>query len=73
MMAADKDGRDADLYLSDKTCALLMLNKEERKLIKELLTMSLNSASIKAYIGKKMGEKYILTAEKLLNTLGGVT
>jgi hypothetical protein len=71
-MAADKDGRNADLYLSDKTCALLMLNKEERKLIKELLIMSLNSESIKAYIVKKMGRKYLQTGEKLLNTLGGV-
>ena len=73
MMAADKDGRDADLYLSDKTCALLMLNKEERKLIKELLIMSLNSESIKAYITKKMGQRYLQIGEKLLNTLGGVT
>ena len=36
MMSPDTEGGDSDLYLSDKTGALLMLNKEERKLIKEL-------------------------------------
>jgi hypothetical protein len=69
-MAAAKDGSNADLYLSDKTSALLMLNKDERKLLKELLIMSLNSESIKAYIEKKMGKKYLQIGESLLKNMG---
>jgi hypothetical protein len=73
MMAPDTGGSDGDLYLSDKTGALLMLNKDERKLIKELLVMSLNSESIKSYIEQKIGKKYLQIGENLLNTLGGST
>lgn len=70
-MAAEKEGSNADLYLSDKTGALLMLNKDERKLLKELLIMSLNSESIKTYIEKKMGRKYLQIGESLLKNMGG--
>ena len=72
-MCPDTGGRDSDLYLSDKTGALLMLNKEERKLIKEMLIMSLNSESIKSYIEKKLGKKYLQIGENLLKTLGGTS
>lgn len=71
MMSVDTGGKGADLYLSDKTSALLMLNKEERKLIRELLVMSMNSESIKTYVEKKLGKKYLQIGENLLNTLGG--
>jgi len=60
-----------DLFLSDKTGALLMLNKEERKLLRELLLMTLSSESIKSYIVKKLGSKYIQIGEKLLKTMEG--
>ena len=63
---------DPDLVLHDKTGALLMLNKDERKLLKELLVMSMNSKSVKAYIVKKLGQKYVKIGEKLLKTMGGV-
>ena len=64
-----KDG--TDIALSDRTGALLMLNKEERKLMKELLIMTLHSESAKSYITKRLGEQYIGIGEKLLKTMGG--
>ena len=71
-MDAGGNKEDQDLVLHDKTGALLMLNKDERKLLKELLVMAMNSKSIKAYIVKKLGQKYIKVGEKLLKTMGGV-
>ena len=66
----DKTG-DSGLFFSDKTGALLMLNKEERILIKELLFMSLNSESVKAYISKRLGDDYLQVGQKLFDTMGG--
>ena len=59
----------SDVALSDKTAALLMLNKEERKLIKELLLMVMHSESVKSYIVKKLGKNYIETGQQLLKTM----
>jgi hypothetical protein len=61
-----------DLLLHDKTGALLMLNKEERTLVKELLVMVKSSESIRIYITKRLGEKYIEIGNKLLESMGGV-
>jgi hypothetical protein len=63
------NNEDSDLFLRNKTGALLMLNKEERKLLRELLLMTLNSESIKSYIIKKLGSKYIQIGEKLLKSM----
>ena len=65
-------GRDAEIVLSDKTGALLMVNKEERRLIRELLFMTLNSENGKSYIGKKLGPQYIEVAQELLKALGSM-
>lgn len=66
------DQRDLNLVLNDKTGALLMLNKEERKVIKELLIMTIYSESVRGYIEKRLGDDYIRIAEKLLESMGGV-
>jgi hypothetical protein len=68
-MNADDGREDSGLFLSDKTGALLMLNKHERKLIKALLTMVLNSESGKTFIVKKLGAGYVRVAENLLDTM----
>ncbi len=65
-------GRDADIVLSDKTGALLMVNKEERRLIRELLAMTLNSEGGKNYIEKRLGAGYIEVARELLKALGNM-
>ena len=65
-MDSNKNG---DAALNDKTAALLMLNKEERKLLKELLLMTLHSESVKTYVVKKLGKEYIRIGEDLLKTM----
>jgi len=72
-MGGDDSKDNADLILSDKTGALLMLNKEERKLIKELLVMTMHSDTIKDYLIKRLGSKYVDIGEKLLKAMGGPT
>jgi hypothetical protein len=69
-MNTDDKKKSADFELSDKTGALLMLNKEERKLIKELLIMTMNSESVKSYIVKKLGKTYLEVGSSLLKTMG---
>jgi hypothetical protein len=70
-MAPRKSGQDLELVLHDKTGALLMLNKEERILLKELLLMVRNSGNVRTFITKKLGEKYIQIGEELLKSMGG--
>jgi hypothetical protein len=62
---------DVNLVLHDKSGALLMLNKDERKLLKELILMTLSSEPIKAYIVKRLGSRYLEVGENLLKTMGG--
>jgi hypothetical protein len=69
-MSTNDKKKSADVDLSDETGALLMLNKEERKLIKELLVMTMNSESVKSYIVKKLGKNYVQVGASLLKTMG---
>jgi len=62
---------DGDIFLSDQSDGLLMINKEERKLLKQVLLITMGSKNSKAYIVKKLGAKYIQIAEELLKALGG--
>ena len=62
---------DVDLGLHDKTGALLMLNKGERELLKELLLMTMSSERVKDLITKRLGSNYIEIGEKLLKSIGG--
>jgi hypothetical protein len=70
-MGGSDDQQDLNLVLNDKTGALLMLNKEERKVIKELLIMTIYSEGVRGYIEKRLGDEYIRVAEKLLESMGG--
>jgi hypothetical protein len=63
--------KDTDLALHDRTGALLMLNKNERKLLKELLDMTLKSKNAREWIIKKLGNEYIGIGESLLKAMGG--
>ena len=62
---------DTELALHDETGALLMLNKDERKLLKALLAMTLKSKNARSWIEKTLGEEYIAIGERLLKTMGG--
>ena len=70
-MNAQKDSKEIQLALHDKTGALLMIDKKERRLVKELLAITLKSKSSREWIVKKMGSEYITIAEKLLKSMGG--
>ena len=70
-MTTKDPGEEVNLVLHDKTGALLMLNKEERKLLKELLVMTLNSEPIRSYIVKRLGNRSIEIAENLIKSMGG--
>ncbi len=63
--------KDTDLALHDRTGALLMLNKNERKLLKELLDMTLKSKNAREWIIKRLGNEYIEIGESLLKAMGG--
>ncbi|MBW1797892.1 MAG: hypothetical protein JRJ21_05695 [Deltaproteobacteria bacterium] len=69
-MSGDNTKVDANLDLSDRTAALLMVNKDERKLIREVLVMTLNSENGKKHIQNKLGAEYVELAENLLKALG---
>ena len=70
-MAPGQRGKDPGLVLHDKTGALLMLNKEERILLKELLLMVRNSENVRTYVTKKLGPKFVQIGEELLKSMGG--
>jgi len=69
-MGETKD-KKVDFALHDQTGALLMLNKNERKLLKEILIMSLHSQNVRELIVKKLGKKDIDIAQNLLDAMGG--
>jgi hypothetical protein len=65
----DKD--DVLIGLADKTGALLMIDKKERELVRELLAMTLKSPSAREWISKKLGKDYVQVGMKLLKAMGG--
>ena len=70
-MVERQDSQVKQLALHDKTGALLMIDKMERRLIKEILVMSLKSPAIREWVIKKLGSEYIEVGENLLKTMGG--
>jgi hypothetical protein len=60
--------REIGLYHAE-TGAVLMLNKKERILVKELLNKTFSSKEAKQVIKKKFGEEYIEIGYRLLETL----
>lgn len=65
----DKD--DVLVGLADKTGALLMIDKKERELVREILAMTLKSPSAREWISKKLGKEYVQIGVKLLKAMGG--
>ncbi len=60
-----------NLALHNETGALLMLDKNERKLLREILSMTMKSNSAKGWIVKKLGKEYVNIGEKLLKAMEG--
>jgi hypothetical protein len=69
---AEMEDKDEVLVgLADKTGALLMIDKKERELVRELLAMTLKSPSAREWISKKLGKEYVQIGVKLLKAIGG--
>jgi hypothetical protein len=69
---AEMDEKDDVLVgLADKTGALLMIDKKERELIREILSMTLKSPSAREWISKKLGKEYVQIGIRLLKNMGG--
>jgi len=66
-----EDNNEVLVGLADKTGALLMIDKKERELVRELLAMTLKSPSARDWISKKLGKEYIQIGVKLLKAMGG--
>jgi hypothetical protein len=62
--------RETDKELHDISSALLMIDKDERKLLKALLAIALKSESSRRWIIKKLGSEYLKVGEKLLKLMG---
>lgn len=60
---------DEEYTLGNKTDAFLMIDKKERKLLRQILYMTLESETGKTYISKKLGPEYIQIGQTLLRTL----
>ena len=67
-----KDSQEIHHALHDKSSAMLMLDNKERKLLKEILALTLKSQSARTWIAKKLGNEYLKIGEKLLKTMGGL-
>ena len=62
---------EINIALADATGALMMINKKERRLLRELLAMSLKSPSARKWIATKLGREYVDIGDKLLDNMGG--
>ena len=61
--------RDTGNELHDISSALLMIDKDEKKLLKALLAIALKSESSRRWIIKKLGSDYLKVGEKLLKLM----
>ena len=53
-----KNSQEIHDQLYDKSSAMLMLDNKERKLLKEILALTLKSQSARTWIAKKLGNEY---------------
>jgi hypothetical protein len=62
--------REAGNELHDISSALLMIDNDEKKLLKALLAIALKSESSRRWIIKKLGSEYLKVGENLLKLMG---
>jgi len=66
-----ENGEGIQFGLSDKSGALMMINKKERQILRDILSITMKSKGGKAYIARKFGPESVEIAEKLLESLEG--
>ena len=64
------DSQEIRIGLHDKSGALLMINKKERRLVRNLLAITLKSPNTRRWIERKLGKEYLEIGEKLLKSMG---
>jgi hypothetical protein len=62
---------DISMGLAERTGALMMINKKEKKLLRTILEMTMRSSSARDWIVKKLGSEYLAVGTKLLKSMGG--
>jgi hypothetical protein len=62
---------DISMGLAERTGALMMINKKEKKLLRTILEMTMRSSSARDWIVKKLGSEYVAVGTKLLKSMGG--
>ena len=62
-----------NIGLAASSNEFIMLNKKERRLLRALLSRSLDSKAGREFIARRLGEEYLEVGESLLNEMGGDT
>ncbi len=60
---------DSGDELHDISSALLMIDKDEKRLLRALLAITLKSRSSRQWIIRKLGNQYLKIGEKLLKVM----
>lgn len=68
-MNTSRPSRDDNNEVHDISSALLMINRDEKKLLKALLAITLKSQSSREWIIRKLGREYLKVGEKLLRVM----
>jgi hypothetical protein len=68
-MSDSRNTRDSGDELHDISSALLMINKDEKQLLRALLAITLKSRSSREWVIRKLGSQYLKVGEKLLKVM----
>ena len=68
-MSKSGSSRETGNELHDISSALLMIDKDEKRLLRALLAITLKSRSSRQWIIRKLGNQYLKIGEKLLKVM----
>jgi len=68
-MSNSSNTRDSGDELHDISSALLMIDKDEKQLLRALLAITLKSRSSREWGIRKLGSQYLKVGEKLLKVM----
>jgi hypothetical protein len=68
-MSNSGSSQDTGNELHDISSALLMIDRDEKKLLRALLAITLKSRSSRQWVIRKLGNEYLKIGEKLLNVM----
>jgi hypothetical protein len=68
-MSINGNSTDTDDDMHDISSALLMINKDEKNLLRTLLAITLKSRESRQWIIRRLGGQYLKIGEKLLKVM----